>query len=294
MNQIGILEIFVSLGVPGLALFVFWSIFKAFHWDFPKVPQKWVAPIIIIFMLLTAVITLYALTLWKPVNGNDPSSRQAIEESAENQRLEKKSFSEKVTVTKKVFSREYPITVEGWEAHGTLSVTINYPEIRGHPDNNIQRSINKLLKERAGLFNNHEKEQFDHVSDYDLKSNKNNIISFTFIDHGVYVGAATSVTHSSSLNINLVNGAPFELKDLFRSGYHTFLSDLITEQKLCGPAKAPVYDNQDFYFTESEVVIIYSRGEICARAAGVIEAKVNLDRLSPIINPNGPLYYLIN
>ncbi len=59
-------KIFLSLGVPGLALGIFYMLFKTFNWSFPIVPTNWVGPIIILFMLLTSGIVFYALTLWKP------------------------------------------------------------------------------------------------------------------------------------------------------------------------------------------------------------------------------------
>jgi hypothetical protein len=65
-----ILKIVVSLGVPGLALWVFFLLFRSFRWRFPPVPTKWVGPVIVIFMALTATVIFYALTLWAP---NHPS-----------------------------------------------------------------------------------------------------------------------------------------------------------------------------------------------------------------------------
>lgn len=218
-----------------------------------------------------------------------------LEQQHSNQEKKIQNISDKITITKKIFSREYSITLfEGPKRYRNISVVINYPQMSGHPDKTIQRNINKLLRQQSGLLKGHEEAYSDHESRYELKSNINNIISFTFEDNGEYVGAVTSFTDNSSLNINLVNGAPFELKDLFRSNYKKLLSSLISEQKLCGKEDVSVYDNQNFYFTSDSVVVIYSRGEICARAAGVIEAKVNLDRLASIINPNGPLSSLLN
>ena len=66
MPDIEFWKIAVSLGVPGLALGVFYMLFRSFHWDFPRVPQKWVAPIIILFILVTAGVILTALVLWAP------------------------------------------------------------------------------------------------------------------------------------------------------------------------------------------------------------------------------------
>lgn len=65
-----ILKIVVSLGVPGLALWVFFLLFRSFRWRFPPVPTKWVGPVIVFFMILTTTVIFYALTLWAP---NHPS-----------------------------------------------------------------------------------------------------------------------------------------------------------------------------------------------------------------------------
>ena len=61
-------KVFASLGVPGLALGVFYMLFRVFDWQFPIVPTIWVGPIIILFMLLTSGIVFYTLSLWRPTN----------------------------------------------------------------------------------------------------------------------------------------------------------------------------------------------------------------------------------
>jgi hypothetical protein len=66
MSELEIWKIFVSLGVPGLALGVFYMLFRTFSFKFPKVPRNWVGPIIVLFMLLTSGVIFYALTLWSP------------------------------------------------------------------------------------------------------------------------------------------------------------------------------------------------------------------------------------
>ena len=83
-----LLKIFVSLGVPGLALGVFYMLFKSFKWDFPQVPSVWVGPIIIFFMLLTSSIVFYVLTLWAPKKNHDnkidPPSTQIVSSKQKN------------------------------------------------------------------------------------------------------------------------------------------------------------------------------------------------------------------
>ena len=74
-----IFKIFAALGVPGLALGVFYGLFLKFDWKFSLVPEDYVGPIIILFMILVSSITLYALNLWSPkgdkTQPNDESSK---------------------------------------------------------------------------------------------------------------------------------------------------------------------------------------------------------------------------
>lgn len=62
MPELDVWKLFASLGVPGLALGVYYMLFRQFKWEFPKVPRIWVGPIIVLFMVLTAAIVYTALT----------------------------------------------------------------------------------------------------------------------------------------------------------------------------------------------------------------------------------------
>ena len=76
MHDIDIWKVFASFGIPGLALGVYYMLFRQFKWDFPRVPRSWVGPIIVLFMLLTAAIVYRALMLpstpAKHTNQNKP------------------------------------------------------------------------------------------------------------------------------------------------------------------------------------------------------------------------------
>lgn len=61
-----ILKVFASLGVPGLALGIFYMLFRTFHWDFPEVPVGYVGPIIVLFMVIIGAIVFYALNRFTP------------------------------------------------------------------------------------------------------------------------------------------------------------------------------------------------------------------------------------
>ncbi len=61
-----ILRLLVSLGVPGVALGIFYLLFRSFKWEFAQVPAVWVGPIVVLFMVLTTSVVFYALTRWAP------------------------------------------------------------------------------------------------------------------------------------------------------------------------------------------------------------------------------------
>lgn len=64
--EIGLWKIFLSLGIPGLALGVFYMLFRSFKWKFPNLPRTWVAPILILFMILSSSLVLFTLYFWSP------------------------------------------------------------------------------------------------------------------------------------------------------------------------------------------------------------------------------------
>ena len=61
-------RIVVSLGVPGLALGVFYMLYKGAlqKWKFPQVPKRWVAPLVTLYLVLAAVVVLVAIHRWAP------------------------------------------------------------------------------------------------------------------------------------------------------------------------------------------------------------------------------------
>lgn len=69
MIDIQLWKVFASLGVPGLALGVFFVLFIQFKWKFPVVPRKWVGPLIGLYMLLSSGLIFYVFTLWAPTPG---------------------------------------------------------------------------------------------------------------------------------------------------------------------------------------------------------------------------------
>ncbi len=204
-----------------------------------------------------------------------------------------------VKIEKKNFEYRYTAFNELWKESVTVNVKIYYPEVRGLPNKQIERKINDQIVEWAGVNSNHESENFDHVGTYELINLKDNTLSLLMEDGGVYVGAATSVTAVKTLVLNLKNGERFELKDLFRSGYQQPLLSLLKARAYCDAEKTQmgepteIRDDQEFYVKNGALTLVYQRRDICAGMYGPTYVTVEPSALRPLLNPNGPLGYML-
>lgn len=68
-----IIRILVALGVPGVALGIFYLLLRGFGFDFSRISPGWSAIVAIMFLLLVASVTTYALHLWRPTSSRSES-----------------------------------------------------------------------------------------------------------------------------------------------------------------------------------------------------------------------------
>ena len=61
-----IIRVLVTLGIPGVALGIFYLLLRTFSFQFAQVNATWTAAIVIIFLLIVGGITLFALHRWAP------------------------------------------------------------------------------------------------------------------------------------------------------------------------------------------------------------------------------------
>jgi hypothetical protein len=145
----------------------------------------------------------------------------------------------------------------------------------------------------------------------------------------LWMVTAHELQKSSGIVLSIESGEPFELKDLFRSGYKETVNGLVIMQlktldlyfsceqieaelkefgvndvldpKVLGKylgyeprnCFSTVLDNSRFHLTPTEVVLKYSRYEIAPGVAGDIEVKIPIRELTPVTNPNGPLRHIL-
>ena len=181
-----------------------------------------------------------------------------------------------------------------------INVRIRYPQISGHPDLRIERKLNTLLADWAGVNADHPTEFFDHVADYEITAREFNLLAVTLEDGGIFFGAATGATVNKTLMLNVSNGERYELKDLFRAGYQKRLLELVRDRAFCDieqtrraddPGSIP--DDQEFYVKGGNLVLVYQRRQLCAGADGPTFVRIDSTSLRPLLNPNGPLGYLL-
>jgi hypothetical protein len=79
-----ILRTLVTIGVPGVALGVFYLLLRGFGFKFSEITPTWAAIIAVIFLLIVGGITFYALYRWAPQQGGRKVMDSAHRPAAKN------------------------------------------------------------------------------------------------------------------------------------------------------------------------------------------------------------------
>lgn len=209
-------------------------------------------------------------------------------------------IAKQISIQAREFSTSYMARNPLDGAMETVKVHIRYPQIVGHPDKNIERKLNDFLMNWAGVNINHQIEYFDHVASFEVVSLEANTAVIFLEDGGIYLGAATGATINKTIVLNLINGERFELKDLFRANYKEQLYKLVRQRAFCDPEKTrladdpgPIRDDQEFVLDHGDLILVYQRRAICAGADGPTLVTIESQALKSMLNPNGPLGYLL-
>ncbi|WP_318432421.1 hypothetical protein [Photobacterium leiognathi] len=101
----------VTLGVPGVALGIFYLLLKSLNFEFSSVSPTWTAVIVILFLLIVGGVVLFALHRWSPNQFKDSAKEASRNETKETEEHEKEfefvvgeeriTFQEKMTSLKK-------------------------------------------------------------------------------------------------------------------------------------------------------------------------------------------------
>lgn len=124
---------------------------------------------------------------------------------------------------------------------------------------------------------------FEIVSKYQVGLNKNNILSIP-IDYYQYTGGAHGLTIRNGYNFKVNTGTLLKLGDLFKEKYDyvTIINNEVKKQIAQKPED--YFDNgtvfktikpdQEFYLTNSEIVIYFQLYEIAPYVGGIREFKI--------------------
>lgn len=288
-------EIFAKYaGIAGLGLGVLLVLFRAIIGKNATISQGHSYKLLTLVTVLVWVTAMTSIAAWAYMSSHQPAADAIKSPGFEERRY----LASAIKVAGQKFETSYKTKNDLTNAQTTVNVLINFPQISGHPDVRIERKINELLKKATGVYNNHEDDLFDHVVTYNVISLEYDMLSVALEDNGAYVGAATSVTASATLNINLSTGEPFELKDLFRSGYQKPLLQLVKMKARCTSggrliSEPEIRDNHPFYVRSGKLHIVYERREICPGVDGPVDVEIGLDLVKSVANPNGPINYIL-
>jgi hypothetical protein len=178
----------------------------------------------------------------------------------------------------------------------TLKLTLQYPELKGLDNAEVQNELNSLFARLAGeaKARGQEVEQYigqDEITrhikaevyfDYQVKYNQSGLLSIVFMDY-LYSGGAHGGTVQSSYTFDLKTGKEYEIKDLFKDGsdYISIISSEVKKQMqeremtvLLAPFDS-IKADQDYYLSNNTVVVYFQQYEYLPYAYGIPEFAVD-------------------
>jgi hypothetical protein len=135
--------------------------------------------------------------------------------------------------------------------------------------------------------------------------NEKQFLSYYIIRY-VFTGGAHGLEMYDFSNVNLFNGKPIELKDIFIPGYEPALSDILTKKfrdisglkpgqalKDAGFFTDTVKPVDNFYLTANGIGFFYNHYEIAPYANGPSNCFLDFGELKPLLNPSSVIRPLI-
>lgn len=184
-----------------------------------------------------------------------------------------------------------------------MEVDLKIPVISELKDKNIEKKINDKIEKDILSFKEEiektaEEDYKAHketpdipynlhsaISEYNVKYNKNGILSIPIILYS-YTGGAHGMTYKVPYNYNLNDGSEILLKDLFKENidYKSLIIDEIKKQMKENKdmmyfddafnTVSKLEDNHPFYIEDDGIVVYYGLYEIAPYAAGIQEFKI--------------------
>jgi hypothetical protein len=188
------------------------------------------------------------------------------------------------------------LTSEGTTVQYPLLVGLKNREVQTYLNEEIKKLVHELMQEQMteGL------ELQEMTGKFDIKVNKNYIVSLVFTNYAYWKGAAHGLTLQKSITMNVDDGTIYELKDLFKSNsyYKTKLTTIIKKQiknldiPIINPFKS-VKDSDDFYLTDQALIMYYPIYEYTPYYVNIPEFTIPYTEISDLISLTGPIPHLL-
>ena len=205
-------------------------------------------------------------------------------------------------------------TVRQNSENDMIKITLQYPRIDGLGDKAVQDSINSIFEKEAlkardeGLRNEEEMKELkssggisspnkcETYFDYSVKYDQNGMLSVVFLNYQ-YTGGAHGMTLQTSYTLDLKTGKEYGLKDMMKgeAGYVSFISGIV-RNKIDEKTKAgelaeiaafnAIKDDQDFYLSDSGLVIYFQQYEYFPGAAGIQVFPIEFSALKDMLKPD--------
>ena len=210
-------------------------------------------------------------------------------------------------------------TVKQNSENDIIKITLQYPRIDGLGDKAVQDSINSIFEKEAlqardeGLRNAEEMKDLkssggissphkcETYFDYSVKYDQNGMLSIAFLNYQ-YTGGAHGLTLQTSYTLDLKTGKEYELKDMMKgeAGYVSFISGIvrneIDEKTRAGElaeiaAFNTIKDDQDFYLSDSGLVVYFQQYEYFPYAAGIQAFPIEFSTLKDMLKSDLSFLY---
>jgi len=176
--------------------------------------------------------------------------------------------------------------------------TIEYPFISNDKNDKILSKINtNIIDEVSKLFKNQvllpEQVDFEEVlGTYEVKVNKNDILSILFIMYNYVNKAAHGVTDYLSLTVNTKTGQVYSFNDLFnpKINYVPIVNEIAKQYikdnniQLINEYNG-ITPNQQYYLTENKLVLYYQPYEYTPGYYGIFEIGIPYSKIKNLITP---------
>jgi hypothetical protein len=196
-------------------------------------------------------------------------------------------------------SSEYPVVIVERKIENPR-IHINYPEVQGLPNQEVQRKINEKIKDVVYKMiwdQGFEKDpQLAITGNSQVTLNQQQVLSIVFSLHFSVTETSVALSKVKSLTFNLQTGYVYKFEDLFKYNcdYITRINKVIKRQiverniPLIKKFKT-IESDQKFYLSDDVLVIYFPHNEYTPESFGVLEFEIPDKELRDLVYEKGPL-----